>query len=137
MTRMLLTTGIAALPLLAIVGLLRLAEWIQRRRAALYARQIELTDAIHRELGAAAAPTVRRRRGGRWLVHMMVCVDRPAMVAALVRITEQVFASRGASGMLQIVLTPEPPTPATASGAARSARRRPVESRPPMIAALR
>ena len=137
MTRTLLTMAIAAMPLLAIAGLLRLAEWIQRRRDALYARQIELTDAIHRELGAAAAPTVRRRRGGLWLVHMMVSLDRPAMVAALVRITEQVFASRGASGLLQIVLTPEPPAAATASGAARPARRRPVESRPPMIAAIR
>lgn len=136
MTTNLLAIAIAATPLLAIAGLLRLAEWIQRRRDALYARQIELTDAIHRELGAAAAPTVQRRRGGGWLIHMMVPLDRPTVVAAILRITDQVFASPDASDTLQIILTPAPPSPARAAGAARSARRRPVDSRAP-IAAVR
>ena len=96
MTSTLLTVAIAATPLLTIAGLLRLMDWIQRRREARYARQIELTDAIHRELGAIAAPTVHRRRGGGWLVHMTVPLHRPAVVAALLRVTDQVFASRAA-----------------------------------------
>jgi len=133
MTSTLLTAAIAATPLLTLAGLLRLVEWIRRRREARYARQIELTDAIHRELGAVAAPTVHRRRGGGWLVHMTVPLHRPAVVAALLRVTDQVFASRAA---LQIVLTPEPLSPASV-GASQSARRRPVESGAAMIAAIR
>ncbi len=137
MTTMLLTMTVAATPLLAIAGLLRLMDWIQRGRDARYARQIELTDAIHRELGAAAAPTVERRRGGGWLVRMMVPLDRPAVVAAILRVTDQVFASPDASELLQIVLTPRPASPARVAGASRSARRRQVESAAPVIAAVR
>ena len=37
MTSTLLTVAIAATPLLTIAGLLRLTEWIQRRREARYA----------------------------------------------------------------------------------------------------
>jgi hypothetical protein len=133
MTSTLLTVAVAATPLLTIVGLVRLMDWIQRRREARYARQIELTDAIHRELGAIAAPTVHRRRGGGWLVHMTVPLHRPAVVAALLRVTDQVFASRAA---FEIVLTPAPPSPASL-GASPSARRRPLQSGAPLIAATR
>jgi hypothetical protein len=133
MTSTLLTVAVAATPLLTIVGLLRLMDWIQRKREARYARQIELTDAIHRELGAIAAPTVHRRRGGGWLVHMTVPLHRPAVVAALLRVTDQVFASRAA---FEIVLTPAPPSPASL-GASPSARRRPLQSGAPLIAATR
>jgi len=133
MTSTLLTVAVAATPLVTIVGLLRLMDWIQRKREARYARQIELTDAIHRELGAIAAPTVHRRRGGGWLVHMTVPLHRPAVVAALLRVTDQVFASRAA---FEIVLTPAPPSPASL-GASPSARRRPLQSGAPLIAATR
>ena len=133
MTSTLLTVAIAATPLLTIAGLLRLVEWIRRRREARYARQIELTDAIHRELGAIAAPTVHRRRGGGWLVRMTVPLHRPAVVAALLRVTDQVFAPRAA---FEIVLTPAPPSPASL-GASPSARRRPLQSGAPLIAATR
>lgn len=133
----LLAIAVTATPLLAIAGLLRLAEWVQRRRDARCARQIELTDAIHRELGAAAAPTLQRRLGGGWLVHMMVPLDRPAVVGAILRITDRVFASGHASDMFQIVLTPAPPSAATVAGASRAARHHPGESAARVIAAAR
>jgi hypothetical protein len=129
--------AIAATPLLAIAGLLRLAEWVQRRRTARYARQIELTDAIHRELGAVAAPVVKRQRGGGWLVRMMVPLDRPAMVAAILGITDRTLAPRTASGGLQIVLIPRPRSTTTVTGISSSARPRPVESGARALAAFR
>lgn len=112
----LLGIAIALTPFVAVIGLLRLADHVVRRRAARYARQIALTDAIHRELGAAAAPTVRRRLRGEWLVTMKVPLDRPGTVAALIEITERLFASTGgaAGGRFRIVLQPERPSPATA-----------------------
>ncbi len=138
MTTELLAIAVAATPLVVVVGLLRLMDRLQRRRDARYARQIELTDAIHREMGAVAAPMVERRRGGGWLVRMMVPLDRPAVVAAILRVTDEVFASSDSGGRLQIVLVPRPWSPATAAGPLRSARQhRPVQSGASMIAAAR
>ena len=47
------TIMIALIPFLAVWGLLALARALERRRQARVFRQIALTDAIHRELGAA------------------------------------------------------------------------------------
>jgi hypothetical protein len=52
----LLSTAIALTPFLVVMALLRLADFVSARREASHARQIALTDAIHRELGAVAAP---------------------------------------------------------------------------------
>src|SRR5262249_32024821 len=75
--------ALALAPFAAIIGLLRLAGQVSRRRERSRERQVVLTDAIHRELGAAAAPDVRQRLGGEWLVTMRVPLDRPGTVAAL------------------------------------------------------
>ncbi len=78
------TIMIALIPFLAIWGLLRFAHAVERRRDARVARQIALTDAIHRELGAVAAPNVRRTWSGEWVVSMRLALarllpaDRPA-----------------------------------------------------------
>ncbi len=120
--------AIAATPVLVIVGLLKLAGRIQSRREARYAGQIALTDAIHRELGAVAAPTVKLRRGGGWLVHMMVPFDRPATVAAILGITDREFASREASGELQVVLVPRPQSTRTDADPSPSVRQRSIDS---------
>ena len=134
MTIALLGIVVAVSPFVAIAGLLRLADWIGRRREASFARQIALTDAIHRELGAAAAPTVRRPLRGGWLVTMMVPVDQPRLVAALVRITERTFASAGdaAARRLRIVLVPQAPPAAATVGASR-----PLGRPAPVASALR
>ena len=137
MTTGLLAMAVAVTPLVMIAALLRLVDRTQRRRDARHARQIALTDAIHREMGAVAAPTVERRRGGGWVVRMMVPFDRPGVVAAILRVTDQVFGLSGTGDTLQIVLTPRPVSPAAAAGPLRPARHRPVQSAPSMIAAAR
>ena len=80
-------------------------------------RQIELTDAIHWELGAVAAPVVRHRLFGGWRVSMAIPLDRVGEVGAVVRLTAKLF--RSAAEPLEIVLRP----------AARSAQ--PVAVDPP------
>jgi len=119
----LLSIAIALTPFLVVIALLRLAESVSVRRDARNARQIALTDAIHRELGAVAAPMVSRRPGGGWLVSMAVPLDRPRTTAAIVRITERMFARDGDVDPLRILLAPAARRPA-AGGSARSSGRR-------------
>src|SRR5262245_23403565 len=127
---------VAAIPIGVVVALLRLADRIQRKREHRLARQIELTNAIHREMGAAAAPTVERRGGGGWLVRMSVPLDRPAVVAAILRVTHQVLGSPERADTLQIVLTPRPASPAVAR-ALRPVPHRPATSATSVAAATR
>jgi hypothetical protein len=110
-------TAIAVTPFLLVIALLRLADSVSARREARLVRQIALTDAIHRELGAVAAPVVSRRPGGGWLVSMAVPLDRPGTTAAIVRITEHMFARDCGVDPLRILLTPA----ATRHGAGPSA----------------
>jgi hypothetical protein len=60
---------VLGVPVAVLVGLLKLVDVLQRRRAEVIARQIQVTDAIHREFGAIVAPIVRRARGG-WRVTL-------------------------------------------------------------------
>ncbi len=119
MTALFTALTVLLAPFLAISALLVLAEHLQERRERVWLRQIALTDAIHRELGAAAAPTVRQRIGGGWQVSMAVPLDRPAAVAAILRVTAEHFSEENAAGEpLQIILSPD--TPATWPRAART-----------------
>jgi len=115
--------AIVLTPFLVVIALLRLADFMSARREASLARQIALTNAIHRELGAVAAPVVSRRSGGGWLVSMAVPLDRPGTTAAIVRITERMFARDGDVDPLRILLAPAARRPA-AGGSARSSGRR-------------
>jgi hypothetical protein len=54
------TIMIAVIPFLAVWALLVVSRRVAEAREARVARQIALTDAIHRELGAVAAPEVWR-----------------------------------------------------------------------------
>jgi hypothetical protein len=100
----------AVIPFVVVGGLLRASRWIERRRSERVALQIMLTDAIHRELGAAAAPEVRRAWRDGWIVSMGVPIDSDAIVAALVRITHRFFSEldRVEVPRLRIVLKPRP-----------------------------
>jgi hypothetical protein len=98
---------VVAIPFVAVSALLRLAERLQDRRDLQRDRQIMLTDAIHWELGAVAAPVVHWRPGGGWRVSMAVPFDRPAVVAALLRVTARHFAAEKAAERLEIVLRPD------------------------------
>lgn len=104
----LLVLSAAAAPFLGIAGIFRLVGAVRERRQRAIVRQIELTDEIHRELGAAAAPFVRERARGRWQVRVAVPLDSPGTVGALVRIIQAFFTSRDGAGAagLEIVLTP-------------------------------
>ena len=77
---------IVLLPFLAVWGLLALAGSRERRREARVFRQIALTDAIHREMGAVAAPEVHRTWSGEWVVSVRVALSREATVGSIARI---------------------------------------------------
>src|SRR5262245_36240468 len=126
--------AIAVTPFLAIMALLRLVDRIARRRDVAHARQIALTDAIHRELGAVAAPTVRRRFGGGWRVDMAVPANRPGTTAALVRITERMFVAPGGreAKRFRMLLTPAAP-PLGQATSTRDANRRRVHPAAPAL----
>jgi len=106
MTVLLAALVIVVIPFLAVSALLKLSERVQDRRDLERDRQIELTDAIHCELGAIAAPVVRRRRGGGWRVSMAIPLDKSGEVAALVSLVQKHFGAGPAAERLQIVLTP-------------------------------
>lgn len=92
---MLIALGIAAAlaPFAAVVALLVLADRAQRARRRILERQVRLTDAIHRELGAVAAPVVTRRPLGVWRVALAVPAAQPVLVARLVAIAARELAS--------------------------------------------
>jgi len=106
MTVLLVALVIVAIPFLAVSALLKLSERLQDRRELERDRQIELTDAIHWELGAVAAPLVRRRRGGGWRVSMAVPLDRSVEVAVLVGLVAKHFGADPTAERLEIVLKP-------------------------------
>jgi len=106
MTALLAALVIVAIPFLAVTALLKLSERLQDRRELERDRQIELTDAIHWELGPIAAPVVRRRLAGGWRVSMAVPLERSAEVAALVSLTARQFDAERAAERLEIVLSP-------------------------------
>ena len=95
-----------AIPFLAVSALLRFSERLQDRRELERERQIELTDAIHWEFGAVAAPVVRQRWFGGWRVSMAIPLDRAGEVGAVVRLTAKLFRAESAGKRLEIVLQP-------------------------------
>ncbi len=102
------------IPVLAVGSLLWLRRRVEQRRSAGIARQIALTDAIHRELGAVAAPEVRPPWLGGWTVSMAVPLEREATVGAVVRIAHELFSTldRVDAPRLRIVLRPQEREPA-------------------------
>jgi len=102
--------AILAFQVLVTAALHSLATWLGRAREVAAARQIRLTDAIAWELGAIAAPVVRRRLLGRWQVRVGVPVDRPATVGRLVAIVHRVLAEESPRrARYELILTPQTP----------------------------
>lgn len=88
--------GIAAalvVPVLALVGVLMGADWMQRRRLRVVARQIAVTDAIHREFGAVVAPVVHKRPWGPWTICMALPPERWALAGSLATIAHDVVSA--------------------------------------------
>jgi hypothetical protein len=109
------TVGIAMalVPFLAIAGLLALSEHLRRREEVRVNRQIAVTDALHRELGAVAAPEVRRDWLGGWTVSVAVPFDQEDTVAAVARIVHDFFATFHPRDVrrLRVLLIPRERTP--------------------------
>lgn len=103
-----ITIMIALMPLLAMWALLDLFGRARRRREESVARQIALTDAIHRELGAVVAPVVTRSLTGTWTVAMSLPLQREATVGIITRLTQDVFRrlDRQDPPRLRLVLMP-------------------------------
>ena len=99
---------IVLVPPAFVVALLLLSDRAQRRAQAAIARQIEVTDAIHAELGAVVSPVVRQRLGGRWQVLIPVELENADTVTQVVRAARGVFdAHEGTEpGRFEIVLSP-------------------------------
>ncbi len=99
---------IALIPLLAVWTMLRVAGAMERRRERCVSRQIALTEAIHRELGAAAAPSVRRTWSGEWVVSVPVALARESTVGTVARITGELFGrlDRQVPPRVRVVLLP-------------------------------
>lgn len=94
-------------PLVVLVGLLAIADQLHRRRLRVIARQVAVTDAIHREFGAVVAPVVSKRLGGPWTVIMALPPERWAMAGSLAAIAREVVADgNGHDGGIRVVLTP-------------------------------
>jgi len=121
-----LTAALAILtmfsPILVVIGLLALAAWRERRREAMVARQIRLTDAIADELGPIVAPLVRKPLGRPWRVDIQVPVGRPAAVSRIVAIAHDTLTRTGA-GRYELVLTPDPAPVGALGPVTRTARR--------------
>ena len=105
-----LVAGTMSSPILLIAGLLVLAAWRDRRRAAMVARQIRLSDAIADELGPIVAPVVSKPLAAPWRVEIRVPVNRPAAVSRIVAITHETLTRSGAA-QYELVLTPAPVSP--------------------------
>jgi hypothetical protein len=88
---------VLGIPVAVLVGLLKLVDALQQRRAAVIARQIEVTDAIHREFGAIVAPIVRRVRGG-WRVTLPMDPGRPGAA----RVVDLAARTLGASANVAV-----------------------------------
>lgn len=101
--------AVAISPIVAVVLLLELAAWRERRVKAAVARQIALTDAIAAEFGAIVAPVVRKPLWGPWEIEIAVPFARPAAVGTILSIAHRVlaFAERTRPGRYRIVLTPQ------------------------------
>jgi hypothetical protein len=85
-----------------VVLLLFFADGWHRRRLDVVHRQIALTEAIHRELGAVVAPVLERDGRRSWCVLMTVPVDCLRVVERVLSIVDASFAP----GSYAVVLRP-------------------------------
>jgi hypothetical protein len=109
-------------PILLVLGLLGLATWRDRRREAMLARQVRLSDAIAEEMGPIVAPLVSKPLGRPWRVDVQVPVGRPAVISRIVAVSHDVLTRTGA-GRYELVLTPSPEAARPLGAAPRAVRR--------------
>ena len=73
-------------------ALIAVADRVQRARGEVVQRQIAVTDAIHRELGAIVAPVVRRRGRHTWTVAVAAPLDRSLAVGRMLALAYEALA---------------------------------------------
>jgi hypothetical protein len=88
--------------------LLLVSGRLQRARADTAARQVAVTDAIHRELGAVVAPVMRRRGWRAWELRMALPLERPNLVGPVLAAAHRSLAGfdRPGPDRVRIVLVP-------------------------------
>ena len=109
-------------PILMSLGLLALAAWRDRRREAMVALQIRLTDAIGEELGAIVAPVVTKPLRGPWRAEIQVPIVQLVAVSRIVAISHDALTRAGAR-RYELVLTPGAPPMRPSTVVTRRTRR--------------
>ena len=99
---------VAVIPFALTAILLLLCGRHQDVLAARVARQVEITDAIHRELGAVMAPLLTKGSWGRYRLVMPAPLEQPGLVARALAIAYRVLRSWDAkvAERVQIVVVP-------------------------------
>lgn len=126
---MMAAAAAAATPFVLLAGALWLAGRLRARRDEAIARQVALTDAIHHELGAAAAPEVRWSFTRGWIVSVRLPLYHQSTVGIVTRIAHDLFRrlDRQDPPRLRLVLQPRELGPwdrARMAGSPRPARLR-------------
>jgi hypothetical protein len=98
---------VVIIPPALVVMLLLYSNHVQQAGAHAVARQVAVTDAIHRELGAVVAP-VMRRGWGAWELRMAVPLERPNLVGPVLAVAHRALARSASakSERVRIVLVP-------------------------------
>ena len=106
MTAVLAALVVIGMPVAVVMALLTLANARERRRQVVINRQIDVTDAVHRQFGAIVAPTVRRARRG-WRV-MLPMDPRDPHAAAVVEIAARTLG--GGQDVEVVIVAPSDAT---------------------------
>jgi hypothetical protein len=99
---------VVMVPPALVVTLLLFSNHVQRAAADAVARQVAVTDAIHRELGAVVAPVMQRRGWGGWELRMAMPLERPNLVGPVLAVAHRALARAEPHGPqpVRIVLVP-------------------------------
>lgn len=105
--------SVTIVPLVAVAAVLLLTTRWERARDERVACQAAVTDAIHQELGAVVAPTVRKRLWGPCQLVIAVPLERPALVGRVFALAQEALdRCRGvACRRAEIVLVPQQQRP--------------------------
>jgi hypothetical protein len=90
--------------ILAVATIAWLVDGLERRRLARVTAEIQVTEAVHGELGPIVAPTVARRRGRPWTVTMGLGPREVGLAGRLTEIARQTLGQRGTP--VRIVFVP-------------------------------
>jgi len=73
-------------------GPMVLTDWVRKRREAVIARQIALTDALDGRFGTIVAPVVTRPLFSPWEVRITVPLHRSAILARMLAAVDEAFS---------------------------------------------